>query len=94
MKLIRYTSAEVTTVADHARACGLPFARYVRETSLGVVPRIRRSQANAKLIRQLAHIGNNLNQLAHVANATGRIVQEAALTDAVKTVLATIARID
>ena len=73
VKLIRYTPDECADVSAHALACGLPVARYVRETSLGAIPRVRRSYQHAELIRQLASIGNNLNQLARVANTTGQM---------------------
>jgi Bacterial mobilisation protein (MobC) len=94
MKLIRFTPAEIEAVAAHARACGQPVARYIRETALGAVPRIRRSQGNAELIRQLAGLGNNLNQLATVANATGYLPQETALRDAVHAILHAIRTVD
>ena len=50
---------------ERARACGLQRGRYVRETSLGAVPR---GLGDKQLLHQLARIGNNLNQLAKSAN--------------------------
>ncbi len=94
VKLIRYTPDECAAVSAHARACGLPVARYVRETSLGVIPRVRRSHTNAELIRQLASIGNNLNQLAHVANATGDLPAYTLLSESVQQVLRCIRHLD
>lgn len=94
VKLIRYTPTELAAVVEHARACGMPVARYVRETSLGAIPRVRRTYAHAELIRQLAHIGNNLNQLAHHANATGRVPDAGFLREAVHAVLRAIATLE
>jgi len=67
--MIRYREGEAVAVRERARVCGLPLARYVREVSLGAVPRERRHRSVDELIRQLARIGNNLNQLAHEAHA-------------------------
>lgn len=94
VKLIRYTPSEHQAVANHARACGLPFARYVRETSLGAIPRIKRTNANAELIRQLSHIGNNLNQLARIANTANELPARSLLTDAIHAVLNCIRKLD
>jgi len=67
--MIRYRAGEALAVRERARVCGLPLARYVREVSLGTIPRERRHRAVDELIRQLARIGNNLNQLAYEAHA-------------------------
>lgn len=63
-KLIRYTPEEINLVADRARACGRPVACYVRECSLGALPRARRAHGDAEVIRSLARIGNVLSDLA------------------------------
>jgi len=94
LKLIRFAPAEIDAVTQHARACGLPVARYIRETALGAVPRIQRSQVHAELIRQLAAIGNNLNQLAHVANTTARLPDERALRTTLDEILRAIRQLD
>ena len=57
---IRYTAAEWGRIMEPARASGRPPARYVREASLGAAPRVRRSQANEDVIRELGRIGTAL----------------------------------
>src|SRR5580704_4474255 len=79
VRKIRFTHEEWTTIEARAADCGTPPARYVRETALGATPRVRRSQGNAELIRQLGHIGNNLNQLAFLANDLQQVPEEARL---------------
>jgi hypothetical protein len=61
---IRYTDAEWAIIVARARASGHPPARYVRETSLGTVPRARRGARNADIIHELGRIGTTLAQLA------------------------------
>ncbi|MDQ2891182.1 MAG: MobC family plasmid mobilization relaxosome protein [Gemmatimonadota bacterium] len=94
VRKIRFTSEEWTTIVARAADCGTPPARYVRKTALGAVPRVRRLQANAELIRQLARIGNNLNQLAYVANDLGRVGEEAHFHAVLDEVIATIKRVE
>ena len=94
VRKIRFTEEEWATIVGRAADCGTPPARYVRETALGAVPRVRRPQANAELIRQLARIGNNLNQLAYVANDLGRVGEEARFRAVLDEVVATIKRVE
>jgi hypothetical protein len=61
---VRYTEAEWATIVQRARACGRPPARYVRETSLGVVPQARPGRATADVIHELGRIGTALARLA------------------------------
>ena len=63
--------------ARRRRSCGCPLARYIRETTLGTIPKVRRSAADDALIRELARIGNNLKQLARDANAAEWFALEA-----------------
>jgi hypothetical protein len=70
--------------------CGLPIARFVREVSLGAVPKERRHRVLDELIRQLARIGNNLNQLAHQANARDRFPMEERIDAALSALRAVI----
>jgi hypothetical protein len=81
--VIRYHAAEVTAVRERARICGAPLARYVRDVSLGAIPRERRQRATDEAIRHLARIGNNLNQLAREANSADRFPMEARIDAAV-----------
>ena len=68
-KLVRYSDSELSRVTERARASGRPIARYIREMSLGTVPRVHRVPANDDLVRQLALVGNQLRRLAQAASA-------------------------
>jgi hypothetical protein len=88
--MIRYQEHEAQVVRERARVCGLPIARFVREVSLGAVPKERRHRVLDELIRQLARIGNNLNQLAHQANARDRFPMEERIDAALSALRAVI----
>ena len=70
-KLIRYTHAELQEVTERARLRGRPVACYIRESSLGASPRVRRTELNDSLIRALARVADQLTRLAAAADATG-----------------------
>lgn len=57
---VRYTDAEWATIVTRARECGKVPARYVRDVSLGAIPKAKRSHANADLVRELGRIGNTI----------------------------------
>jgi hypothetical protein len=94
IRKIRFTPIEWSTVVERARACGTPPARFVREAAIGAVPRVRRSQANADLIRALGRVGNNLNQLAAAANRTGRGADAAAYQSVLDALLDVLRRVE
>lgn len=88
---VSYTDEELALLRERARTIGRPLARYIRETSLGVVPKVPPGAGDAELIRQLLRIGNSLNQLAREANGAERFPEEARLEralDALNTVVA------
>jgi hypothetical protein len=66
-KLIRYSAAELSIVAQRARDSGRPVARFIREASLGAAPRARRTAVSDVIIRQLARVANHLTELSRVA---------------------------
>jgi hypothetical protein len=70
-KLIRFHPAELSLVAERARACGLTPARFIRETALGAIPRAKRYADTAPLLHQVARIGRDLEQLARAARERG-----------------------
>ena len=70
-KLIRFTQSELQEVAERARLRGRPVACYIRESSLGVSPRVRRTELNDSLIRALARVADQLTRLAAAADAAG-----------------------
>ena len=68
-KLVRYSDSELSRVTERARASGRPVARYIREMSLGGMPRAHRAPASDDLVRHLALVGNHLRRLAQTASA-------------------------
>lgn len=70
-KLIRFTPSELQEVAERARVRGRPVACYIRESSLGTSPRVRRTELNDSLIRALARVADQLTRLAARASAAG-----------------------
>lgn len=92
-KLIRYTPEELGLVTDRAHACGRPVACYVRECSLGAVPKARHAHRDAEEIRALARIGNILAELTRVAD-TDSLTWSTEVQTALEELLATIRRIE
>lgn len=92
-RLIRFTDDELALLRERARAAGRPLARYVRETSLGVVPQVPREAADAELIRQLGRIGNNLTQLAREANGAREFPAEQKIEAALAALLSALDRL-
>lgn len=90
---IRYTAAEWAAVVAHARACGRPPARYVRETSLGGAPKARPSQANDEVIRELGRIGAVLARLEAAAKAAGAAADRTAIETVLADLLAAVRRL-
>jgi hypothetical protein len=90
---IRYTDAEWDMIVDRARACGQPPARYVRDVSLGFVPKIGRAQLSAPLVHELGRIGNTLSMLATQERANGGVERAAAINDALSELLSMVRRI-
>jgi hypothetical protein len=63
----RFTTEHLEALADHARACGLTRAAYIRQVVLGVTPAARRPLSHAAIVA-VNRVGNNLNQLVHLAH--------------------------
>lgn len=73
--MVRFTPDEFLLVAERARACGRPPARFIREAALGAVPKAKKAAGSAELIRELSAIGNTLQELrAIVRDAAGEAV--------------------
>ena len=90
---IRFTSAEWQAIVECAQACGKPPAEYVRETSLGSVPKVRHRHANEALVRELGRIGTALARLAGTAKETGALPQAEALDSALAEVLGAVRQV-
>ena len=87
---IRYTSAEWSIIVERARQCGRPAARYVRETSLGAVPKPRKSLGSDDLVHELGRIGTTL---ARLAAQDGGGEQQPAFETVLTELLATVRRL-
>ena len=90
---IRYRDAEWDLIVARARECRKPPARYVREVSLGVIPRARRNRIEEGIIHQLGRIGNNLNQIARLAHAAGHLPTADQLRSTLEEILALVRRV-
>ena len=90
---IRYTAAEWGRIMELARASGRPPARYVREASLGAAPRVRRSQANEDVIRELGRIGTALIRLAPACKDLGLTDLATTIDTTLTELLATVGRL-
>ena len=90
---IRYTAAEWAAIVAHARACGRPPARYVREVSLGGVPKVRGGRVNDEAIRELGRIGTALTSLAATAKQAGTAAEQTAIETVLAQLLAAVRRL-
>ena len=93
VRKVRYTRSEWSMIAGRARACGKPPARYVRETSLGVVPKSRSSQIDAALIRELGRIGTQLTRLASTSRGCGASTEASTLDSVLAEILSVVRRL-
>ena len=87
---IRFSDKEWAVIVDHARLCGRPPARYVRETALGAVPRSTRTQATAPIIHELGRLGTQLRRLSDQLIATGDSSQTQQLDELLTEILRTV----
>jgi hypothetical protein len=78
---------------EHARTCGRPPARYVREASLGSAPKVRRGREHDDLIHELGRIGTSLNRLANTAKTEGTVSQQVRVEAALSDLLAAVRRL-
>jgi hypothetical protein len=90
---IRYTREEWTMVVQRARAAGRPPARYVREVSLGAMPKARRTQEHDEIVYELGRIGTTLTQLRSVVREAGFGTHENVLEAALTELLAAVRRL-
>ena len=69
-KLIRFHPDELACITERARACGRTPARFIRETSLGAIPKPRHHAATDAVLHDMARIGRCLDELARLAEAS------------------------
>ena len=84
---------EWAAIVDHARACGRPPARYVREASLGSAPKARRGREHDDLVHELGRIGTSLSRLASTAKTEGALSQQERVEAALSDLLAAVRRL-
>lgn len=72
---IRYTEAEWAAVVCRARECRKAPASYVREVSLGAIPKTRRGRESGEVVRELGRIGMTLREIATVLRGSDQAVR-------------------
>ncbi len=70
-KLIAFSEAEYAAIIARARVCRLTPARYIREASLGAIPRAAPDCETTELTRHIGRIGVELRRLAVTAEREG-----------------------
>lgn len=79
-KLIRFHPDELTQIVRRAHDCGRTPARFIREAALGAIPKPRHHADRDALLRELAHVGGELDQLARLAATGGGVPLPDSLT--------------
>ena len=92
-RVVSFSPEEYKAIVARAQACGRTPARFIREASLGAVPKERRNMMADEIVLQLGRIGNNINQLAREANAASHFPAEAKLDAALAELHAAILRV-
>jgi hypothetical protein len=92
-RCIRFTTTEWATIVEHARACGKPYATYVRAMSVGAAPALRRGHADAALIRELGRVGTTLVGLSATVREGGAVALASAVDATLAELLAVVRRI-
>jgi hypothetical protein len=87
---VEYTEAQWKAVKAAAEACGKPVGRYIRETSLGALPKPLPHRADAALIRELGRCAMALVRLADAARASGALPDASTLEAGLAELLATV----
>lgn len=90
---IRYTDAEWSLITERARTCGRPPARYVREISLGIAPKVRNNPTLDGFIHELGRVGTSLSQVARSARASGHGTHAEAIESVVFDLLSMVRRL-
>lgn len=79
-KLIRFHPDELTQIVRRAHDCGRTPARFIREAALGAIPKPRHHADRDAMLRELAHVGRELDQLARLAATGGSVPLPESLT--------------
>ena len=64
---VYFRADEFARVKARARECGRPHTTFIREATLGAIPRVRPEAAREPLFRELARIGAALDGIARRA---------------------------
>jgi hypothetical protein len=66
---VKFSLEELQKIDSRALKTGRKRSTYIRETSLGVIPKEKPPDEFYQYMEQLGKIGNNLNQISKVANS-------------------------
>ncbi len=89
-RTVHYSDVEWQAIQEAARLCGKAARRFVRDTSLGALPKVPPLLANAELVRELGRSGNAIARLAATARASGALPEAATLNAALAELLAIV----
>jgi hypothetical protein len=90
---IRYSNAEWDSILERAHACGRPPARYVREVSLGVVPKASRAHVTGRLVHELGRLGTRLTTIAERERSAGNAATADSIDEGLRELLALVRRL-
>ena len=82
---VRLSIKEHAHLKKQAALCGLKMEPYIRKLIEGKEVKPRPPEEYYKILKELNHIGNNINQIARVAN-TERYITSDKINEAVKMV--------
>ena len=74
--IVRLTENEKTLLQKKAKLSSMKMEPFIRKLITETEVKARPPDEYTKLVREINHIGNNINQIAHIANATSGISQE------------------
>ena len=74
--IVRLTGNEKILLQKKAKLSSMKMEPFIRKLIMETEVKARPPDEYTKLVREVNHIGNNINQIAHIANATRGISQE------------------
>ena len=86
-KLIRFRPDELTQIVQRAHDCGRTPARFIREAALGAIPKPRHHADRDAMLRELAHVGRELDQLVRLATTGAGVAVTESVTARLSTAL-------
>ncbi|MBQ7574894.1 MAG: plasmid mobilization relaxosome protein MobC [Clostridia bacterium] len=74
--IVRLTENEKILLQKKAKLSSMKMEPFIRKLIAETEVKARPPGEYVQLVREINHIGNNINQIAHIANATRGISQE------------------